>query len=275
MEAQRLRILAIGAHPDDCDFKVGGVAALYAEQGHAVRFVSLTNGDAGHQLMGGAELARRRHAEAQAAAATIGIQYDLLDVHDGELMPSPENRRQVIRIIREFAPDLIMTHRPNDYHPDHRYTGVLVQDAAYMVTVPGVLALTPHLRINPVVVYFSDGFTRPNPFRADVVVAIDAAVERKVDMLHCHESQMYEWLPYNGLYLEQVPADSRSRRAWLRQRLDGRLREDADQYRARLVELYGEQRGRAVAYAEAFEGCEYGSPLTEENLPRLFPFFAC
>ncbi len=273
MEKQPLRILAIGAHPDDCDFAMGGTAALYARQGHQVQFVSLANGDAGHHEIGGAELARRRRAETLAAAATIGIRYAVLDLHDGELEPTLANRRLVIALIREFRPDLVLTHRPNDYHPDHRYTSVLVQDAAYMVTVPGVVALTPHLRTNPVMAYFSDRFRKPSPFTADVVVAIDEVAEQKVDLLHCHESQVYEWLPYNGQYLHEVPADAAARRAWLRRHLEGRLREDADQYRARLAELYGPQRGAAVQYAEAFEGCEYGSPLTGENIPRLFPFF--
>ena len=273
MQEQQLGILAVGAHPDDCDFKVGGVAALYRQQGHRVRFLSLTNGDAGHQEMGGAELARRRRAETLAVAATLGIEYDVLDIHDGELVPSLEHRRQVIRQIREFAPDLILTHRPNDYHPDHRYTSILVQDAAYTVTVPGSVALTPHLRTNPAVAYFSDRFRRPYPFTPDVVVGIDEVVEKKVDALHCHESQMYEWLPYNGLYLEQVPDDKDARRAWLREILEGRLRRDAELHRDRLVEFYGPARAASIEYAEAFEACEYGSPITHENIPCLFPFF--
>jgi len=271
MVQQQLGVLAIGAHPDDCDFKVGGTAALYRQGGHRVKFVSLTNGDAGHHEMGGAELARRRRAETLAVAATLGIEYDVLDVHDGELVPSLENRRAVVRLIREFEPDLVLTHRPNDYHPDHRYTSILVQDAAYVVTVPGWVALTQHLRVNPAVAYFSDRFQKPYPFTADVVVAIDEVVEKKVDALHCHESQMYEWLPYNGLYLEQVPADRAARRSWLRQFLDSRLRQDADLFREKLSELYGPEKGAAVRYAEAFEGCEYGSPLSGENVARLFP----
>jgi LmbE family N-acetylglucosaminyl deacetylase len=273
MQDQRLRILAIGAHPDDSDFEAGGVAALYARRGHQVKFLSLTNGDAGHYKMGGAELARRRRAEALKAAATIGIQYEVLDIHDEELVPTLENRRRVIQVIREFQPHLVMTHRPNDYHPDHRYTSTLVQDAAYLVTVAGTLALTEHLRTNPVFVYFSDRFQKPYPFVPDVVVGIDQVVEKKVDMLHCHESQVYEWLPYNELYLEQVPRDKSLRRAWLRQRLEDSLREDADRFREKLIELYGEQRAAAIKYAEAFECCEYGLALTGENIRRLFPFF--
>jgi LmbE family N-acetylglucosaminyl deacetylase len=274
MEKQQLGILAIGAHPDDCDFQAGGVAALYARQGHRVRFVSLTNGDAGHHEMGGAALARRRRAETLAAAATLGIEYDVLDIHDGELVPSLEYRRAVIRLIRGFVPDLILAPRPYDYHPDHRYASILVQDAAYMVTVPGVAGLTGHLRLNPAVAYFSDDFHKPCPFTPDVVVAIDAVVEQKVEALHCHASQVYEWLPYNALYLDQVPQDRSARRAWLRRQLDGQLRHDAERYRDRLIELYGPERAAAVRYAEAFEASEYGSPLTAESIQRLFPFFS-
>src|SRR4051794_16173182 len=127
-----LRLLIIGAHPDDADYAAGGTAALYRAQGHVVRMVSLTNGDAGHHQGGGAALAKRRLAEATAAGAVIGATYDLFPNHDGELLPTLDNRRQVIRLIRTFDPDLVLTHRPNDYHPDHRSTSQLVQDAAYM-----------------------------------------------------------------------------------------------------------------------------------------------
>ena len=269
-----LNILVFGAHPDDCDIKAGGVAALYGQQGHRVKFVSVTNGDAGHHEMGGGPLAQRRYAEAQAAAAVIGnLEYELLDNHDGELMPTLENRYQIIRTIREFRPDLIMTHRPNDYHPDHRYTSTLVQDAAYMVTVPNICALTPHLEKNPVIVYLSDGFMRPYPFTPDVVVGIDAVIEQKIDMLHCHVSQFYEWLPYNSGTLDAVPTDASARRAWLSERLLNRFRATAEKYRDLLIALYGEEVGAHIEYAEAFEGCEYGASLTAENIPTLFPFF--
>jgi len=270
---QKLRILVFGAHPDDCDIKAGGVAAKYIQQGHYVRFVSMTNGDAGHHEMGGVELARRRRAEAEAAGRVIGVEYQVLDNHDGELMPTLENRRQVIRIIREVQPDLIMTPRPNDYHPDHRYTSQLVQDAAYMVTVPNVVALTEHLPRNPVIVYVSDHFQKPYPFTPDVAVGIDDVIELKLEMLHCHTSQMYEWLPFNAGVLHEVPLADRERRAWLAERRLPAFRAIADRYRDLLIKLYGEERGRRIQYAEAFEACEYGSPLTPEKIPVLFPFF--
>ncbi len=272
MSTDRLRVLVFGAHPDDCEFTTGGVAALYARAGHDVMFVSLTNGDAGHQQLAGAELARRRRAEAHSAAALIGIRYTLLDNHDGELMPSLENRRQVITLIRAFKPDLIMSPRPNDYHPDHRYTALLIQDAAYMVMVPNICAHSDPLPYNPAIVYVADTFQKPAPFTPHVLVAIDDAVEQKVDLLHAHASQVYEWLPYVGGYLDQVPAEPSERRAWLRQSLDRRLRRDAERFRDKLLARYGPAAGSRVQYAEAFEWCEYGAPRTEAALARLFPF---
>lgn len=269
-----LNILVFGAHPDDPDFGVGGTAALYARAGHRVKMVSLTNGDAGHHEMGGAPLAWRRRDEAAAAGRALGVEYITLDNHDGTLLPTLENRDQVIAIIREFQPDLITVHRPNDYHPDHRYTSQLVQDASYMVTVPNVLSHVPHLRTMPVIVYTHDNFQKPAPFHADVVVRIDDVVEQKVDALNCHVSQVYEWLPYNGRYLDQVPGTPEERRAWLRERIDARFRRPADLYREQLIELYGEAVGSSTQYAEAFEACEYGTPLTDENMRTLFPFFA-
>jgi LmbE family N-acetylglucosaminyl deacetylase len=266
--------MAIGAHPDDCDAKVGGLAIKYARQGHKVKFVSLTNGDAGHHEIGGVELAKRRYQEAQKAAQVAGIEYELLDIHDGELVPILEYRKMVIQTIREFGPDLVITHRPNDYHPDHRYTSRLVQDAAYTVTVPNIRSLTPHLLRNPVFAYMSDSFQRPYPFSPDVAVSIDDVVEIKMDMLDCHESQMYEWLPYNRGVLEQVPQDAASRRAWL-----GKWRMPygavlADRYRHLVKQLYGPERGEQIRYIEALEICEYGAAVDEAAFAALFPFFA-
>ncbi len=269
-ETQRA-LLVFGAHPDDCEFTAAGLAALYARRGGRVRFVSLTNGDAGHQSLGGAHLARIRRQEAQAAADVIGIESQVLDNHDGELLPTLERRRQVIGIIREFRPDLILTPRPNDYHPDHRYTSVLVQDAAYMVTVPNAVAYADHLSSDPVIMYVRDRFQKPYPFQADVVVDIDSVVGRKREMIGCHASQVYDWLAYNGGYLDEVPPDAAARATWLRERMEPRLTGVAEQYREQLVATYGLERGMRIQYAEAFEACEYGSPLTPAARNRLFP----
>ncbi|MBK35646.1 MAG: GlcNAc-PI de-N-acetylase [Gemmatimonadetes bacterium] len=266
-----LRILVFGAHPDDCDIKAGGIAIKYAALEHNVRFISFTNGDAGHHEIGGIQLAQRRRAEAETASAVAGIEYHVLDNHDGELEPTLDNRKKIIRAIRSYTPDLILTHRPNDYHPDHRYTSILVVDSAYMVTVPNICTDTPALSYNPVIAYLSDTFTRPYPFAPSVAIDIDDVVEKKLDMLHCHVSQMYEWLPYNAGEIDQVPEGSADRRKWLEHRLE-RFRAVANGARDQLVERYGEEKGRRVQYAEAFELCEYGERATPVQLARLFPF---
>src|SRR2546425_7244320 len=177
MADRRLRLLIIGAHPDDADFHAGGTAALYRRAGHEVSMVSLTNGAAGHQTLRGEELVQRRRQEAQAAGAVIGDGYDVLENHDGELLTTLEIRQQVIRLIRSFRPDLVLTHRPNDYHPDHRYTSTLVQDAAYMVTVPPIVPDAPPLSRNPVIAYLPDDFQKPYPFQPGVVVDVGSVLD--------------------------------------------------------------------------------------------------
>lgn len=267
-----LRLLILGAHPDDADYFGGGTATLYRQLGHDVRMVSLTDGGAGHHEMAGLGLVRRRRQEAAASGAVIGAEYLVLDQPDGGLLPTLENRRAIIRMLREYRPDLVLTHRPNDYHPDHRYTSQLVQDAAYMVTVPAVAPEVPHLARDPVIAYLPDHFQKPYPLTPSVAVDVGPVFETIVDMLDCHASQFYEWLPYNQGILQDVPAGKKERRAWLGRQLAERLRRQADRFRDLLVELYGKDRGSRVEYAEAFEPCEYGSPLDEGARARLFPF---
>ncbi|MEW6750078.1 MAG: PIG-L family deacetylase [Candidatus Latescibacterota bacterium] len=266
-----IRIMVFGAHPDDCEARAGGLALKHAALGNRVRFVSVTNGDAGHHLIGGVELARRRRGEAEAVSRLAGVEYEVFDLHDGELEPSLENRKRVIRAIRRFRPDLVLTHRPHDYHPDHRYTSILVQDALFLVTVPNLCTDVEIAERMPVAAYLSDAFQRPYPFTPAVAIDIDDVVERKLDMLHCHVSQMYEWLPFNAGRLEEVPQGDGERRAWLAHRLRA-FTAAAERCRSLLVARYGEERGRRVQHAEEFEACEYGSPLTPEAARLLFPF---
>jgi len=272
MSNQPLRLLIIGAHPDDADFAAGGTAALYRAHGHVVRMVSLTNGDAGHHEIAGPALAQRRLAEATAAGAVIGADYQIFPNHDGELLPTLDNRRQVIRLIRTFQPNLILTHRPNDYHPDHRYTSQLVQDAAYMVTVPAVAPGVRHLAVNPVIAYLPDNFQKPYPLQPSIAVDVGPVLDKTMDMLCCHVSQFFEWLPHNVGMSHHVPAGDCDRRAWLEQQIHARLRRQAEHFRDLLVRQYGADHGRRVEFAEAFEGCEYGSPLDAAARKRLFPF---
>jgi LmbE family N-acetylglucosaminyl deacetylase len=263
-----LRVIMIGAHPDDCDQKGGGTAIMLAAMGYAVKFVSVTNGDAGHQSSGGGALAKRRMAEAKEAGKRFGVEYDVLDNHDGELLPTLEVRLQIIRKIREWNADVVIAPRPNDYHPDHRYTGVLVQDAAYMVSVPNVAPDTPPLKKNPVFLYFQDFFQRPNPFRPDIAVDITSVFDQKVHALDAHESQFYEWLPWIGGYSDKVPSDKTERKKWL---AGNRTIPITPEVRKTLEVWYDAGKASQARHAEAFEICEYGTRPDEAVIRRLFP----
>lgn len=265
---EKLRIIAFGAHPDDCDIKFGGTAALFAKMGHAVKFVSLTNGDAGHQSQGGGALAKRRRAEAQEAGRRLGIVYDVLDNHDGELLPTLEVRYQVIRKIREWNADIVLAPRTNDYHPDHRNTGVVLQDTAYMVVVPNVTPDTPPLKKNPVYLYFSDRFQKPQPFKHDIAVIIDETAAQKIDALDAHVSQVYEWLPWVDGRLAEVPAGAAERKAWLAKTRPSAV---TPEIRKALEKWYGPAKAAAAQHAESFEIAEYGKQPNEADIRRLFP----
>jgi LmbE family N-acetylglucosaminyl deacetylase len=271
----KLKIVVFGAHPDDAEYKAGGTGAKWAKAGHHVLLCSVTNGDIGHWQMAGGPLAQRRTAESAAVAKKLGVTSLVLDIHDGELVPSLENRRLITRIIRQWKADIVISHRPWDYHPDHRYVGVLVQDAAYMVTVPFICPDTPHLTKNPVFLFSSDGFQKPYPFQPDIAVAIDDVFDQKLDAIHELASQHYEG-GANGSeeHVRSVPpaSDDAGRRAWLREKWEPRQASEAQRARAALAQWYGEEKGKAVKYAESFEICEYGRKPSPEEIKKLFPF---
>lgn len=272
----KLHIVVFGAHPDDPQFKAGGTAIKWAKLGHRVKLVSVTNGDIGHWQSAGGPLAQRRKEEVMATGKVWGIETEVLDIHDGELMPTLENRKLITKIIREFKADVVISHRPWDYHPDHRYVGVLVQDAAFMVTVPYFCPDIPFLKKNPVFMYSSDGFQKPYPFKPDVVVSVDDVFDQKLEGIHLMPSQVYEGgASGSEEYVKTVPAanDEVARKNWLRRRWTVRQGSEAEKYRELLVKWYGEEGGRAVKFAESFELCEYGARPSEGELKRLFPFF--
>lgn len=271
MNPKKLHILVIGAHPDDCDIKAGGVAILYSQLGHKVRFISSTNGNAGHHKESSDNLAKRRKKETQEAAQIAGIEYLVLEHPDGELLANLENRKQFIRLIREFRPDLILTHRANDYHPDHRYTSILVQDSADMVTLPLVCAETKNMDFKPVIGYFSDRFKKPVPFEPTVAINIDLVYSKKIDMLICHRSQFFEWLAYNRGYESDLPNSDAEGRIYLEKIWKDWL--IADPWRDVLRKYYAKNIADKIQFAEAFEISEYGAPVTAESLRILFPFF--
>jgi len=272
-----LRIICFGAHPDDAEYKNGGTAALWAKQGHKVKLVSVTNGDIGHFEMAGGTLAQRRSAECKAAAKVLGVESEVLDIHDGELLPTLENRKTIVKLIREWKADLVISHRPWDYHPDHRYVGILVQDAAFMVTVPYFCPDVPRLKKNPVFMYSSDGFQKPYPFRPDVVVAVDNVFDQKLKAVAQLVSQSLEGgAGGNPDRAAKVPPANppELRIEHIRPSWSRRQSSEANKFRTDLINIYGEETGKKIKYAEAFELCEYGSRPNKKALLKLFPIEA-
>lgn len=264
----KLNIVVIGAHPDDCDGDVGGTAYQFAQMGHKVLFVSLTNGDAGHFSKGGGALAKIRMNESQEAGKRFGVTYKVLDNHDAELMPTLKLRHDVIRLIRSWNADVVITHRPYDYHPDHRNTGIVVQDAAFLVTVPNVAPDVPALSINPVFLYSQDGFQKPNPFQPDIAVDISAVYDKKVYGMAAHESQFFEWLPWLNGKIDEVPEGEKERLEWLGK---GRMNTPTPAVRASLEKWYGSEKAKNATAAEAFEICEFGRHPSDDDIRKLFP----
>jgi N-acetylglucosamine malate deacetylase 1 len=267
-------ILFIGAHPDDDDLSGGGLAALCRQRGDEVLFVSVTNGDKGHfapeYIADPAALARRRMAEGEAAVAVIGARFTTLGARDGEVYVTPELTEAMVRVIRGFGPpgqgpDLVLLNRPNDYHRDHRYSSRLVLDATYMLTVPMFCPDTRHLDRMPVFAYWFDRFTEGGAFRPEVVVPIDAVMEEKVDMALAHESQLFEWLPFNAGNTADVPADAPGRREFIRRRVRAR----AEAVKAGCFS--SDPAPTDFQYAEAYEICEYGRRPSPDELGELFP----
>jgi LmbE family N-acetylglucosaminyl deacetylase len=199
---------------------------------------------------------------------------EVLDNHDGELMPTLENRQKLIRLIRQWKADLVLSPRPYDYHPDHRNTSLLVQDAAYMVTVPFICPDVPYLKNNPVFMYYTDRFQKPYASQADVVVSIDSVIEKKLDALAVMESQFLEGGAngHEGL-IPKSPAERENRVKQVRQNFAARNRGTAERFRKEAGTWYPQEQAQKIKFAEAFEICEYGRKPDKEELAKLFPFF--
>jgi LmbE family N-acetylglucosaminyl deacetylase len=263
-------MLVVGAHPDDAELMCGGTVIRLIDAGGQAAFISMTDGSAGHHRLSGAALAERRREETRAVEHLLGVSYRVLDNLDGSLTDGIETRNQLISIIRKYEPSLIVTHRPNDYHTDHRHTSLLVQDAAYLVAVPNVCPTMPALTYNPVVMYAADSFRKPLPFRPDLLVDITDVYEKKLQAIACHESQFFEWLPHVQHIDEPPPSGPSERLRWLDRHWGGRTQlqrwRDCLAPRLRPAEL------ERIRQLEAFEACEYGGPLDARSAKELLPF---
>ncbi len=266
------KLMVVGAHPDDCE-QVGGLTLKLKDLGWDIRFLSVTNGSGGHQEMPGAALVKRRRAEADRVAALFGLTYVILEHEDGRLEAGLPQRESLLKEIRAYDPDVLITHRPFDYHPDHRNTSVLVQDCAYLLQVPAICPLAPALKRMPAIFYMQDAFQKPCAFSPDLVFDITDRAEDKLRMYHQHTSQMYEWLPYvDGVDLSTIPEDEAARFEWLR----GTQFYTRDEAFARMFgDAWEKKYGRAPqndAHCEALEICGYGRRLSADELRTLFPF---
>ena len=266
-------VIVICAHPDDCEITAGGLALLMTDAGCKVKFVSVTNGNKGHQTLSEEELAKRRYNETVCVKNLANIEYEVLNIPDGELVPSLENRLEIIRLIREWKADLVITHRPSDYHPDHRNVSILVQDAAFMVTVPKVLPSVPALSYNPVFLYTRDRFTSPRPFRPDIVVDVTPVMRKKAEMIHCHASQVYEWLPWLNHTENTIPTDEEERINLQVKNYVIKRGFITKQDKKILNKFYGKKRAQKVQAVEAIEFSEYGKQLTDDEIKEWFPIF--
>lgn len=284
----KMKILMIGAHQDDNEFRCGGLTNKYIKMGYEVKFLSLCNGCGGHHIMTPKETTARRAKESAAVAKLLGITYDVWDIDDCNLVADLATRKRLIRYIREFNPDLIISHRPNDYHADHRAAGQLVQDASYLLTVPHECPEVPAMRYMPVIMYNEDSFKYPM-FSGDIVLDMDDEIDVKMRISDLNVSQVYEWLPYTYGEEDEVPTDPKERFEWLKgmeitaDTTDEEIMaaprgyavlfaKTAARFRKELIQKYGVERGSKIRYAEAFEVCEYGAPLTEELKNKFFPF---
>jgi N-acetylglucosamine malate deacetylase 1 len=184
-------VLAIGAHPDDLEIFCGGTLAKYAKQGVKVSMAVSTNGSAGHLLIPPKELAEIRHQEAEKAAKVIGADFYWLGFMDAFLFEDIDSRQRFIEVIRKAKPDVIITHDPQDYHPDHRAVSRLMFDASFESGLKNLTTESPfHPGVQPLV--YMDK-TSGAGFEPTEFVDITDTFKIKREMLACHESQI-KWL---------------------------------------------------------------------------------
>ena len=268
LQEEKINVVIFGSHPDDADKQAGGTAAEFLKRGHNVVFVSITNGDAGHQTLGGEVLARKRYLEAQEAGRRFGVEYIVMDNPDGKLYPTLEVREDIIRIIRRYNADIVIGHRTSALHPDRRNSAILLQDAAYMVIVPNIVPDEPPLEENPLFLYFEDNFKKPLPFQPEIVVDITGSFDRKIYGMAAHETQFFQWQPWIAKTLDEVPDTEEERLKWLADMSKSPM--TPEKY-TNLVKWYGPARAARVEVTESFEICEYGKQPTDEEIRRLFP----
>jgi N-acetylglucosamine malate deacetylase 1 len=206
-----LRVLAVGAHPDDLEILCGGTLARFCREGHDVVMCHATSGDRGSYVAASEEVAAIRDGEARRAAEICGAVHATLGLHDGEVNASdPTQRRLVIDLVRETRPDLILTHHPSDYMSDHNEVARLVFDCSFHATLPLFETDRPHHgTVTPI--YYMDTVMGLG-FQPTEYVDVSDVIETKTSMLEAHQSQLVWLRDHDGVdIVEQMRAATRFR----------------------------------------------------------------
>ncbi len=272
MKNKEKRVIVICAHPDDAELTTGGTAILLSRSGYKVKLVSLTNGNKGHHKGTKNEIAIRRYNETQEVKKRMNCEYEILNNEDGELEANLKNRMEVIRLIREWKADIVITHPSYDYHPDHRNTSLLVQDAAFLVNVPKILPEVPALTESPLFLYTRGRYAdrqKPNP---DIVVDITPVVREKAYIIDAHASQIYEWLPWINRSNKIIPDTQEEKIEYILKEYVLKRGEIKEKDRHVVEKWYG-SRAKEVKTIEAFEICEFGRAVNDQDIRELFPMF--
>jgi len=265
--SEKLNVIVIAAHPDEPEEYTGGTAALFAELGHRVKFLTMTNGDIGHYDYKGKELAERRRGEALRAAERLGVEaYTIWDISDGWLVPSPEHRDEVIREIRSWEADVVITfHGHGGGHFDNRNAGRIVREAAeYVASGAASFGKQPLFLLMP-------DFTTRAIYKPDIAVDITGVLEKKLLGCDAHASQFYELAAWQKNIIHLVPDGWEKRRAFILTYWSAFF-DVSEEMRPALAKWYGEDKAVDIAYAEPFEIAPYNDRIpSDEELRALLP----
>jgi LmbE family N-acetylglucosaminyl deacetylase len=266
-----LKVIVIAAHPDEAEMYAGGTMRLLADKGAAVKFMSLTNGDAGHYEMERVPLKRRRAREAYEAARFLGVlDYEILDIHDGELVADLALRQQVISAICRWQADVVITfHDECEGHLDNRAAAKAVREAVGFAMNSNIAGDVPALRQSPICLKMTD-YGATDVHQHDVVVDGDASIDAKLKSCIAHATQFLEFAPFERSFLNEVPkaGDWPAERAFVLKYWP-EFMYALDSMRPALTARYGEKHGAKVQFAESFQLAGYGRPTTVEEVSTL------
>jgi len=259
---QPLRVMVIFAHPDEGEIYAGGVTALYSKLGHEVKFMSLTNGDAGHYSMKPKNLAQRRYKEAMKAKEILGLSaYEILDYHDGILKNEEGVRKKVIKSIKEWNADIIFTFYPaKGGHNDNMNAGWIVREASKQLDQEKL----------PVFIYMRDFHTVSFSYTPDIAINIDEVWETKLASCGAHETQVIEANPQAEGVLDEVLASKKKQDEFLFHNAIPFSLVRPDNLMT-LEKWYGKEVAQNVTFVEEFEIAEFGRQINDKEVFKLFP----